>query len=140
MEANRSRRCRPERFGLGRQAAPLVIVERGSLAELFFEDSDLFLKILDDALLVSVDPAGKANEQELEGIHTDSLSHQIAPDQIQSSLSARLAPSHPRDLRGFGHYGAVRTVHSNLQTHRSTPPLSPPLRSEPRTGWSHRQS
>ena len=102
MEANRSRRCRPSVLALAAKRRRWSSFEPGPLAKLFFEDSDLFLKILDDALLVAVDPAGKANEQEWEGIHTASLSHLIAPDQIQTSLPHPLGTCEISDITGNG--------------------------------------
>jgi len=56
-------------LGLGRQPSPLCIVESGFLAQLFVEDFHLFLEVLDQVLLVAVDPTGQAYHKELKSIH-----------------------------------------------------------------------
>jgi hypothetical protein len=51
--------------GLGGQSPTLVISEAGLFAQLLFEDLDLCLEVIDHVLLVTVDPTGQANEQQL---------------------------------------------------------------------------
>ena len=55
--------------GLGGQPSTLAFVEAGPLAQLFLEDSDLFLEVFDDVLLVAVDPTGQAYEEESKMVH-----------------------------------------------------------------------
>ena len=56
-------------FGLGRQPAPLVVVEPGPSTKLFPQDPDFLLKVFDDILLVTVDPSSETDEKQLERVH-----------------------------------------------------------------------
>ena len=60
-------------LGLGRQAAALVVVEPGLLAQLFFEDPELLLELFHYLLLVTVGPTGQAEEQNLKLVHGQSM-------------------------------------------------------------------
>jgi hypothetical protein len=44
------------------QAAPLIIVELGAFAQLFFEYSNFLLQVFNDVLLVAVHPTGDREE------------------------------------------------------------------------------
>ena len=58
-----------EYLTLQRQSTPLIIVEQeSSLAELLLEDSILSHQILDDFLLLAVDPVRKHDETEFPGL------------------------------------------------------------------------
>ena len=52
-------------LGLSGQSSALVVVEPGLFAQSLLEDFDLLLEILDDVLLVAVEPAGQTDEDEL---------------------------------------------------------------------------
>jgi hypothetical protein len=56
-------------LGLVRQPAVLVIGESGLFAQLLLEDLHLLPKVIDDALLVSVEPASDTDQQQLKRIH-----------------------------------------------------------------------
>jgi hypothetical protein len=56
-------------FGLGCQPMALVIVESGLSAQLLPQNLDLFLEVFDNELLVTIQPARKADEQELQRVH-----------------------------------------------------------------------
>ena len=56
-------------FAFEGEGATLIIIEPGFPAELFFEDTDLFLEIDDDLLLVAVHPAGDRDDEQEERIH-----------------------------------------------------------------------
>jgi hypothetical protein len=60
-------------FGLGGQPAALLIVEPGLFAQLLLEDFDLLLKVFDNVLLVAVDPARQAEQEELKQVHWRSM-------------------------------------------------------------------
>jgi hypothetical protein len=60
-------------LGLDRQAAALVVVEPGLLAQLFFEDPELLLEVFNFLLLVTVDPTGQAEGQNLKLVHGPSM-------------------------------------------------------------------
>jgi hypothetical protein len=51
----------------------LVIIEPGPFAQLLSQDIDLFLEVLDYDLLVTVDPTGQAEEEELKVAHLCSI-------------------------------------------------------------------
>ena len=57
-------KCAPPQFpGSHRQASALVVVEAQPLtSELFAQHAILFLKIVDDILMVLVQPAGERNQ------------------------------------------------------------------------------
>ena len=66
------------------------------------------MEVFDDALLVAVDPTGKANEQELEGIHPATLSYLPAPDQTQTrDPDPPPALLYSNDSRVFGHFASA---------------------------------
>jgi hypothetical protein len=52
-------------LGFGCQPATLVVVEAGLFAQLFPENSHLLLEVFDDHLLVAVEPARKAEQDQL---------------------------------------------------------------------------
>ena len=58
-------------FGFGSQPTALVIVEPGPFAQLFLEDSDLLLEVLNNVLLVAVDPTGETKQKKLKMVHPD---------------------------------------------------------------------
>jgi hypothetical protein len=59
----------PDFLGLGGQSSALVVVEPGLFARLFLQDFDLLLEVFDHVLLLAVDPAGQAKEEELKMVH-----------------------------------------------------------------------
>ena len=72
-------------FGLGRQPAPLVVVEPGPSTLLFPQDPDLLLKVFDDILLVTVDPSSETDEKQLERVHPAILYQPPSLTQIRRS-------------------------------------------------------
>ena len=64
---------------MGRQPAPLLVIEPGSFAQLLLEDLHLLLEIFDDVLLVTVQTACKADEEQLENVHRAMLSKLMPP-------------------------------------------------------------
>ena len=56
-------------FAFEGEAATLIIIEPRFLAELFFEDTNLFLEIDDDILLVAVHPADDRGDEQDQRIH-----------------------------------------------------------------------
>ena len=89
-----------DRLGFTGQANALGIGEApGFASQLFQEDSILFLQILDDRLLVAVDPAANHKKQDLDlSIHAPQQTVQLRAAQGQSRFGSIIWPYRIPDL------------------------------------------
>jgi hypothetical protein len=55
----------PKLLRFGSQSAALAVIESRPSPQLLIQDPDLFMEVLNGELLVAVEPAGQANEQQL---------------------------------------------------------------------------